>query len=390
MLVEDLGSTNGVHLAGGRADRASLAPGASFVAGSTVLSCLRFTPREGDADALEVESLPQVVGTSLPMRRVMREVRRLAPVRAPVLFRGETGTGKDVLARAMHAIGPRHSRPFVPLNVATLPRDLAEAELFGHDRGAFTGAHAARPGAFTEAHGGTLFLDEIAELTPELQAKLLRILEDGEVRPLGSTVRRKVDVRVVSATWASLERRVAEGVFRQDLYQRLAVVVIDVPPLRERRTDIPALSARVLGDLESELGPKELAPGAVAKLAAYAWPGNVRELRNVLYRAALRNPGRIVRTEDIAESFAALSTARAGFGFAGAGPVDHRTARRQCQCCGQAARRTPLDISRLGRGGLVWHPRHRAKNVAPRVVRRAGELRVPSSRGAEPGRRGRW
>src|SRR5205823_5078262 len=157
-----------------------------------------------------------------------------------VLLRGETGSGKDVLARAIHGLGVRRARPFVPLNMGTLPRELADAELFGHERGAYTGAHGAREGAFAQAHGGSLFLDEIAEPALDLQVKLLRVLEDGEVRPIGGRARR-VDVRIVSATWAPLHRRVAEGLFRQDLYQRLAVFVIDVPPLRDRRTDIPTL-----------------------------------------------------------------------------------------------------------------------------------------------------
>ena len=309
MVVQDLGSRNGVHLAGGRAGRATLAVGSSFVVGATVLSCTACGTDDLE-ETLATPQLPGVVGSSLSIRRVMRELASLAGVRAPVLCRGETGSGKDVLARALHAAGQRRSRPFVPLNVATLPRDLADAELFGHERGAFTGAHASRPGAFAEAHGGTLFLDEIAELSPELQVKLLRILEDGEVRPVGGTARRKVYVRIVSATWASLERRVAEGTFRQDLYQRLAVIVVDVPTLREPDANIQALSERNLGDLRDEVGARELSPGAVAKLAAYGWPGNVRELRNVLYRAALRGSGRLLRTKDIAESLLQGGTPR--------------------------------------------------------------------------------
>jgi DNA-binding NtrC family response regulator len=239
----------------------------------------------------------------------MREVRRLAEIKGAVHLRGETGTGKDVLARAIHSIGPRRNRPFVPLNVGTLPRELADAELFGYERGAFTGAHVAHDGAFVESHGGTLFLDEIAELPLELQVKLLRVLEDGDVRPLGSRARRKVDVRVVSATWAPLHRRVAEGAFRQDLYQRLAVFVVEVPPLRERRSDIPALACCFLTELRSEVGEKELSTAALSKLGAYGWPGNVRELRNVLYRAAVRASGRLIRSADIAESLLVVRTA---------------------------------------------------------------------------------
>jgi DNA-binding NtrC family response regulator len=192
------------------------------------------------------------------------------------------------------------------LNVGTLPRELADAELFGYERGAFTGAHVAREGAFVEAHGGTLFLDEIAELPLDMQVKLLRVLEDGEVRPLGAKARRKVDVRVVSATWAPLLRRVAEGTFRQDLYQRLAVFVVEVPPLRERRSDIPALVSCFLNELRSEVGEKEVSSAALSRLAAYGWPGNVRELRNVLYRAAVRVSGHLVRANDIAESLSVL------------------------------------------------------------------------------------
>jgi len=301
LVVRDLGSRNGVFVGGAKIDRAELGAGSSFVVGKVVLTC-----RPGGAripgDDLVVAPLPGFSGTSLAARRVTHDVRRVANVKGPVLLRGETGTGKDVLARAMHGVGPRRSGPFVPLNVATLPRELADAELFGHERGAYTGAHGAREGAFAQAHGGTLFLDEIAELSLDLQVKLLRVLEDGEVRPIGGRLRRKVDVRVLSATWAPLHQRVAEGRFRQDLYQRLAVFVIDVPPLRERRSDLPILVEQFLREIAPEVGARELSAGALAKLSAYGWPGNVRELRNVLYRAAIAGQGPTLGTKEIAES----------------------------------------------------------------------------------------
>jgi DNA-binding NtrC family response regulator len=301
LIVRDLSSRNGVFVGGARVEQAELTPGACFAIGRVVLTC-RPGPMRSAADTLVVAPLPGFLGGSLAVRRVSHEVRRLANVKGPVLLRGETGTGKDVLARALHATGPRRSAPFIPLNVATLPRELADAELFGHERGAYTGAHGAREGAFAQAHGGTLFLDEIAELPPDLQVKLLRVLEDGEVRPLGGRASRRVDVRVISATWAPLHQRVAEGRFRQDLYQRLAVFVIDVPPLRERRSDLPALVEHFLRQLAAETNAREVSAGALAKLAAYGWPGNVRELRNVLYRAAIASTGRMIGTQEIVES----------------------------------------------------------------------------------------
>jgi DNA-binding NtrC family response regulator len=303
LRIRDLGSKNGIFVGGARVENARLGPGSSFVLGRVVVSC---APGHRSSVEGDVAPLPGVVGGSLAMRRVAREVRRLADLKGPVLLRGETGSGKDVLARAIHGIGLRRARPFIPLNVGTLPRELADAELFGHERGAYTGAHGSREGAFVQAHGGTLFLDEIAELSLDLQVKLLRVLEDGEVRPIGGRARR-VDVRVVSATWAPLHRRVAEGLFRQDLYQRLAVFVVDVPPLRDRRADIPALAARFLDGFATEVGPRELTSGALAKLASYGWPGNVRELRNVLYRAAASSGSRI-GGGDIASSLEISST----------------------------------------------------------------------------------
>ncbi len=298
--LRDLGSKNGIFVGGARVESARLGPGSSFVLGRVVMTCLE-DARLALPVETQVPSLPGIVGTSTAMRRVLRDVARLADLKGPVLLRGETGSGKDVLARAIHGLGVRRAKPFVPLNVGTLPRELADSELFGHERGAYTGAHGSRDGAFVQAHGGTLFLDEIAELPSDLQVKLLRVLEDGEVRPVGGRARRRVDVRVISATWAPLHRLVAEGIFRQDLYQRLAVFVVDVPPLRERRTDIPVLAAGFLDEFSIELGPRELSSGALAKLTSYGWPGNVRELRNVLYRAAASSSKRI-GSGDIARS----------------------------------------------------------------------------------------
>lgn len=311
IFVEDLGSTNGIYVGGARVAGAQLGAGVGLVLGRAVVSCAIPTA-EDEEDEAPVEPFPGVIAGSSAMRRVIREIKRLARLRAPVLLHGETGTGKDVLARTLHREGPRRSRPFVALNVGALPRELAEAELFGYEKGAFTGAFAARDGAFLEAHGGTLFLDEIAELTPDLQVKLLRVLEDFEIRKLGGRGSRRVDVRITSATWAPLGRRVEEGRFRPDLYQRLAVFVVDVPPLRERASDILALAERTLLDIRDEVGPRELTSGAAARLADYRWPGNVRELRNVVYRAAVKAKTERIRAADIASSLSGERRRRRG------------------------------------------------------------------------------
>lgn len=285
--VKDLGSTNGLFVGAARVSDAALSAGGSFVIGRTTV-VIR-PEREGVAE--RAEPLPGVVGDSSPMRRVACEVRRHATTRAPVLLLGESGTGKDVIARALHTMG-RRLGPYVPLNVAALSESLADAELFGHRRGAFTGALATRAGAFEQAHRGTLFLDEVGDLPPALQVKLLRVVEDGSVRPLGASVPVQVDVRIVSATWAPLEQRVAEDRFRSDLYHRLSMVIIALPPLRERKSDLPALATALLGQMADEVGEKCLSSAALACLASHSWPGNVRELKGVLYRAALCNERR--------------------------------------------------------------------------------------------------
>jgi DNA-binding NtrC family response regulator len=217
-----------------------------------------------------------------------------------VLVTGETGTGKELVARALHHHSRRGKRPFVPVNCGALAEGLLESELFGHVRGSFTGAVGDKKGVFEQADGGTIFLDEIGETTPAVQVRLLRALEQGEVRPVGASRVMTVNVRVVAATNRDLERAVREGTFRQDLYYRLNVVRIAVPPLRERRDDIPLLAAHVLrAAAETQGRPRRLSPAALGALMAHPWPGNVRELENVLERQALSAGGGTIELEDL-------------------------------------------------------------------------------------------
>jgi DNA-binding NtrC family response regulator len=221
------------------------------------------------------------------MRRLADQVRRLARHALPVLVAGESGTGKELIARAVHLEGPRKTQAFVAINVTALPRELVETELFGHERGAFTGAHARRLGAFAEAEGGTLFLDEVGDLPIEAQPKLLRALDGYEIRRVGAPGSgKRADVRVVAATHAPLEQKVTAGLFRRDLFHRLECFVVNVPALRQRRGDVPAIARALLSQLAPQVGPRTLTSAALARLQAYDWPGNVRELRNVLCRAA--------------------------------------------------------------------------------------------------------
>jgi DNA-binding NtrC family response regulator len=296
--VFDLGSKNGVLVGGARVPRARLQPSsASFVIGRSTV-----TVRPGLSQVPPVATaLPGIVGSSEPMRRIAEEVRRHAGTRAPILIQGESGTGKDLVARAIHTLG-RPAGPYVPLNVGAIAESLADSELFGHRRGAFTGAVSHRQGAFEQAHQGTLFLDEVAELSAGVQVRLLRVVEDGTLRPLGAHTSTQVEVRVVSASWASLPARVEEGRFRADLYHRLSTVTLELPALRERKSDIPALSAVLLRRLEPEVGPKQLSADALGALVAYGWPGNVRELSSVLYRAAALAPGREILAQHLALS----------------------------------------------------------------------------------------
>jgi DNA-binding NtrC family response regulator len=250
-------------------------------------STLVIQPGEDSVETPPGPPLEGVAGTSIAMRRLADQVRRLARHALPVLISGESGTGKELIARSLHAEGPRRARPFVALNVTAVPRELVESELFGHERGAFTGAHVRREGAFSDAEGGTLFLDEIGDLPLDAQPKILRALDGYEVRRVGGAGGgKRTDARVVAATHARLEEKVTRGEFRRDLFHRLECLVVTVPPLRERRGDIGVIARMLLRQLQVDIGERVLTPSALARLAAHDWPGNVRELRNVLCRAA--------------------------------------------------------------------------------------------------------
>ncbi|MBI4574023.1 MAG: sigma-54-dependent Fis family transcriptional regulator [candidate division NC10 bacterium] len=236
------------------------------------------------------------------MRRVVTVARQVAQASSTVLLLGESGTGKEVLARAIVRWSPRQDKPLVVVNCAAMPEQLLESELFGHVKGAFTGAITPRKGLFEEAHGGTLFLDEIGDMPPITQAKLLRVVEDGEVRRLGSNRPTRVDARILAATNRDLEAELRAGRFRQDLYFRLNVVAIRLPPLRERPEDLPLLVEHLLDHhaRETKKGRKQLTPDALACLRSYSWPGNVRELSNVLERAVLLTTGAEISSGDLA------------------------------------------------------------------------------------------
>jgi DNA-binding NtrC family response regulator len=249
--------------------------------------------------------LENIVGKSPPMQEIFGLVGRLAGSTASVLVTGESGTGKELIARAIHFNSPRARRPFVGVNLAAIPETLIESELFGHKRGAFTDARADHTGLFLEADGGTIFLDEIGELPPPLQAKLLRVLQERELRPVGATRSEKIDVRVVAATNRDLEARMREGLFREDLYYRLNVIQISLPPLRARPEDILPLAAHFLGKARKQAGREDspraraIAPATAKVLLAYSWPGNVRELENVIERAVALCDAETIGIDDL-------------------------------------------------------------------------------------------
>jgi DNA-binding NtrC family response regulator len=243
---------------------------------------------------------PGLIGRTAGMLSVYKQIAHAANAAAPVLIIGDSGTGKELVARAIHAHGRRSARPFVPINCGALTESVLESELFGHTRGSFTGAIADTKGIFEQATGGTVFLDEIGETSPALQVKLLRVLQEGEVRPVGGSRLVKVDVRVVAATNVDLEREVTAQRFRQDLFYRLSVIVIRVPALRDRREDIPLLIQTFLANACSRAGRRvELSPAAISALTSYRWPGNVRELENTIERLVVFSRGSVIDVADL-------------------------------------------------------------------------------------------
>ncbi len=290
--IRDDGSKNGTWLGGVRVREVLLSSDASIVVGGTTIAITV------EADNLELQLSPNdrfgdAIGSSVVMRNLFAILEKVAPTELTVLLEGESGTGKDVLSRAIHAKSARASEPMVVLDCGAIPETLIESELFGHERGAFTGADKARKGVFEEANGGTLFLDEIGELPVEMQPKLLRALEAREVRPIGARASKPIDVRVVAATSRRLAEAARTGEFRSDLFYRLAVARVTVPPLRERPEDVLPIARAMLRVLRND-PHLEIPTDLASMLEAYTWPGNVRELRNVVERwAAL---GRLDRT----------------------------------------------------------------------------------------------
>ena len=304
--VRDAGSTNGTWMGAHRVSDVELAPGGEIMLGSTLL---RLDEGATPAALGSAESFGNLVGRSPAMRELFVTLERVAPKNLTLLIHGETGSGKEEVARAVHARSRRADKPFVVIDAAALPETLAESLLFGHEKGAFTGAERRAIGLFEAANGGTVFLDEIGELPPGSQAKFLRVLEQREVTRVGGHEPVPVDVRVIAATHRDLRHEIDAGRFREDLFFRLAQLRIMLVPLRDRPEDIPALCQKLLSALaeEGEV-PLEVEPAALAHLQTQPWPGNVRELRNVLARAAALSTSKSIRRADVAGE---------GFGFRG-------------------------------------------------------------------------
>jgi sigma-54 specific flagellar transcriptional regulator A len=292
---------------------------------------------------------PSVVAGDPVMLKLRELIRRAAPTDATVLITGETGTGKELVARTIHELSQRAEKPFVPINCAAIPHDLLESELFGHARGAFTGAIAPRPGLFQLAKGGTVLLDEIAEMPLALQAKLLRVLQEKELRPLGADHPVPVDVRIIASTNKDLEVEVAKGAFRQDLFYRLQVIPIVVPPLRARRSDIPLLAHHFLRKINERYGVSvEISTEAMVHLWEYDWPGNVRQLQNMLEQMVILSNKDRIDIEDLPACIgAAIKTNRHP-----SWPVDDQTLEDLPAKLADAAKRQPHTSWPVDEGGL--------------------------------------
>jgi DNA-binding NtrC family response regulator len=310
-LLRDLGSTNGTAVGGLRVGEAELAPGLAVTLGESEL-VLDPAPRARQATAFE-----GMITGSPALRQVFELVERVAPSDAAVTILGETGTGKELVARALHRLSSRRERAFIPVNCSAIAESLIESELFGHEKGAFSGADRLRKGAFEEADGGTIFLDEIGELPIELQPKLLRTLELGEVKRVGASRPLTVNVRIVAATHRDLQAQVRAGKFREDLYYRLCVVPLTIPPLRARPGDVRELAEHFLARAAPRGLTVSFSEEALEKLARYEWPGNVRQLKNVVQRALL------FRGEGLVVPPSAITFEDARGAQAGAGDHDH-------------------------------------------------------------------
>lgn len=310
-LLRDMDSTNGTYLNGNKVKEAYLVPGDRIKIGNSTIEFVafeekvRFEPSEND-------HFGEMMGTSLKMRQIFGLLEKISPSMATVVIEGETGTGKDLVARAIHENSSRKNRPFVVFDCGSVAPNLIESELFGHEKGAFTGAVKSRRGSFEEAGGGTIFLDEIGELTLDLQPKLLRALESREIRRVGMSTSVPIDVRVVCATNRNLKKDVTEGRFREDLYYRLSVVKVTLPPLRERLEDIPLIVEKFLKEgkfnrmADGTLHVTRVEDDALKALQKHNWPGNVRELLNILERASAMAEDNTIRKDHIEFVFSEL------------------------------------------------------------------------------------
>jgi len=305
LVIRDLGSRNGTFVNGVRVITALLSEGAMVRVGRTTLRIVARSDRG-------LGKPEEMVAESPAMLEILDEVQSMAALSWPVLIFGESGTGKEHIARALHKAGPRRHETFVALNAGGLPRELIESELFGHERGSFTGASTVHKGMFEQANRGTIFLDEIGELPLDMQARLLRTVESGEIRRVGGETNIRADVRVVCATNRNLRAMVAAGQFREDLYYRLARFVIEIPPLRSRPEDIEALTGHFLNRIASEVGPRQVNQEAMVQLLGYSWPGNVRELFNVLATACASTSALQLESADIERAFVRVGGVSAG------------------------------------------------------------------------------
>lgn len=310
-VVVDLNSTNGTHINGVRIKEAYLAPGAILFVGSTQI---RFNPIDEQVPVTPStsERLGNIVGRSVKMREIFNIIEKISPTSATVVIEGETGTGKEVVSQTVHMMSPRKDKPFIVFDCGAVPESLIESELFGHEKGSFTGAIMTRKGLFEMAQGGTIFLDELGELSLDLQPKLLRVLEQREVRRVGSNKPIPINVRVIAATNRSLEDEVKAGRFREDLFYRLSVVRLFLPSLRERAEDIPPLIDHFLEkmecnrDFDGSRRIKRVNPAVYDALMQYEWPGNVRELANIVERACSFAESDVLQLEDLPDYVASV------------------------------------------------------------------------------------